>query len=92
MKALYIDNIIKRKTNPIFTQIWLEKGYTVGIAANLSEVDEKLKNESINYYHIDLKRNPFSIQNIKAYKQMLALLKTEKYDVVHCNSPIGGIL
>lgn len=92
MKALYIDNIIKRKTNPLFTQVLLEKGYTVEIAANLFSLDERMKSESIKYHHIDLRRNPFHIQNIIAYKQMLHIIKTEGYDLIHCNSPIGGIL
>ncbi len=92
MKALYIDNIIKRNTNPVFTQVLLEKGFSVGIAANFSKIDSSLKNNSIAYHHIDFVRNPFCFQNIKAYKQLLKLLKEEKYDVIHCNSPIGGVL
>lgn len=92
MKAILIDNLIKRDTNPVFTQIWLEKGYTVHYAADFTELHHNLKNESITYVHIDFIRNPFNPKNIKAYLQLLRLLKKEKYDFIHCRSPISGIL
>ena len=34
---------------------------------------------------------PFSPMNIRAFRQMLALLEQEKFDLVHCNTPIGGV-
>lgn len=92
MKALLIDNFVKRDTNPVFTQIWLENGYTVVYAANFTELNQSMKNESIAYQHIDFIRNPFNPKNIRAYKQLLLLLKKDKYDFVHCKSPISGIL
>ena len=87
MKMLYIDNVIKRKTNPLFAQVWLEEGGQVDIAANLSEIDENMMVEDIKYHHIDINRNPFHVQNIEAYRQMVELMRKEEYDVIHCNSP-----
>ncbi|MBC3805603.1 glycosyltransferase [Acetobacterium fimetarium] len=44
-------------------------------------------------HHIDLDRNPYNFkQNRIAYKQMLNLIREEKFDVIHCNTPIGGLL
>ena len=92
MKLLYIDNIIKRQTQPLFARVWLELGGDVHIAANLSQLVENLKKPDITYHHIDIQRNPFHPKNYKAFEQMLLLMNSEKYDVVHCNSPIGGVL
>lgn len=92
MKILYIDNVIKRNTNPIYTQIMMEMGFDVGIAANLSEIESKLKHSKITYHHIDLERNTFSLKNLTAYKQLLNVIFDEEYNAIHCNSPTGGLL
>lgn len=92
MKVLYIDNIIERRTNPLVTQYWLDQGYTVGIAANLSRIEKSLQNASITYHQIDLHRHPLHFGNIRAFVQMSKLLAKEKYDLIHCNSPVGGLL
>ena len=34
----------------------------------------------------------FKINNLKAIKQMKSLLKEEKYDIVHCHTPMGGVV
>lgn len=39
-----------------------------------------------------LLRSPKSKDNYFAYKQLKKILDAEKYDVVHCNTPMGGIV
>jgi glycosyltransferase involved in cell wall biosynthesis len=46
----------------------------------------------IKLHHVDLVRTPYSFDNIKAYKQLVELIKREKIDYIHCNTPTGGIL
>lgn len=41
---------------------------------------------------IDFIRTPYDPRNIKAYKQVVELIKREKYDAIHCNTPIGGVV
>lgn len=62
------------------------------MAANYSNFTDDASKYNVTIHHIDIKRNPFNIKNIKAYKQMLNLIKKEKFDVIHCNTPIGGVL
>ena len=45
----------------------------------------------IKLHHIDFDRNPVKISNIKAYRQIVGLIKKERFDVIHCNTPIGGV-
>lgn len=93
-KALLISNITNKFTNFIIPSIEVLKGlgYEVHSCANYSNfIDDKSKYD-IEMHHIDFYRNPFNIRNIKAYKQLLKLMKDEKFDVVHCNTPIGGLL
>lgn len=94
MKALIITNLTKRFQPGHFTMIepLQELGYEVHWAANLSEYKEDITQIPIKTHHIDFIRNPFHPVNFKAYIQLIKLLKQEKYDVIHCNSPIGGVL
>ncbi len=43
-------------------------------------------------YDIPFSRSPKSTDNIKAYKQLKKLINEEKYDIIHCNTPMGGIV
>ena len=43
-------------------------------------------------YNIPFSRSPKSTDNIKAYKQLKKLISEEKYDIIHCNTPMGGIV
>ena len=42
--------------------------------------------------HIPFERVPWKWQNIKAYKALSKLMQRERFDIVHCNTPIGGVL
>ena len=46
----------------------------------------------IKMLHIDFDRNPLGISNFQARKQLLELMKKEHYDIVHCNTPTGGVV
>jgi glycosyltransferase EpsD len=43
-------------------------------------------------YHIDIQRSPYSPKNLKALSQLKAILKREHFDIVHCHTPMGGVL
>lgn len=43
-------------------------------------------------YNIPFARSPKSTDNIKAYKQLKKIIEAEHYDVIHCNTPMGGIV
>lgn len=71
-----------------------EHGYEVHVAArnNLAEKNG-LKLEYVDkVFDIPFDRSPFSAKNIKAYKQLANVLKNNDYDVIHCNTPVGGIV
>jgi len=93
-KLLFISNVSRKITNFSVPSILAGQrlGYEVHLAANYSHFDDEPKRYGVKIHHIDINRNPFSLANIKAYKQMLALIRREKYEVIHCNTPIGGVL
>lgn len=67
-------------------------GYQVHAAANFSDANERLDVLDIIRHPIAIERSPLSFKNIKAYKQLKKLMKYEKFDAVHCHSPVGGVL
>lgn len=77
-----------------------EMGYEVSVAMNensaagpnLIEIP-KLEEMGIAHYQVEFDtKSPVSTQNIQAYKQLKLILKTNKYDLIHCHTPIVGIL
>lgn len=93
-KILFIGNITNRITNVAIPSIEASKelGYEFHMAGNLSGFKDDEKKYNVILHHIDLVRNPLSFNNIKAFNQMVKLLKKENFDVIHCNTPIGGML
>jgi glycosyltransferase EpsD len=71
-----------------------DKGNEIHIAArdNLSEKNGLTLKYADKFHPVDFRRSPFDFKNLKAYKQLSALLKKEKFDFIICNTPVGGIL
>ena len=43
-------------------------------------------------YDIPFVRSPFSKGNIQAYKQLKKVIDENDFDIIHCHTPMGGIL
>lgn len=71
-----------------------EKNCEVHIAArnNLAEKNGLKIDDVDKIFDIPFDRSPFSKKNIQAYKQLKKLIDTEKYDVISCNTPMGGVV
>ena len=67
-------------------------GYEVHGAANFEDANERLDSIDIIRHHIDIQRSPFSLTNIKALYQLRRLMKSYRFDAVHCHTPMGGVL
>lgn len=73
-------------------------GYEVHYATNFSnpiyEVDiDILDRQGIVLHQIDIQKSPRRIrQNTKALRQLRTLLRQEKFDILHCHNPMGGVL
>ncbi len=45
-----------------------------------------------NIFDIPIDRIPFSKSNITAYKKLKKIINENNYDIVHCHTPMGGVL
>ena len=43
-------------------------------------------------FNVPFSRSPKSTDNVKAYKELKKIIEQENYDVIHCNTPMGGIV
>lgn len=100
MKMLYIKHRSGRIMNNFAISAILaakELGIDFTLANNMSMAEpghfEKVCEQyGINMIHIDFDRNPLGKSNLLARKQLLELMEKEKYDIVHCNTPSGGMV
>lgn len=72
----------------------IELGYQVILGVNRTYA-EKLECEgySLNFYNSHTYRNIFAFKdNYKAYKNLCEILKQGDVEVIHCNTPIGGMV
>jgi glycosyltransferase EpsD len=65
-----------------------EQGWEVHVAAcgdlKLPYVDKK--------YNIPIQRSPFSKRNRVACKELKAIIAQNQYKIIHCHTPMGGVL
>ena len=54
--------------------------------------DELKDKFGFTMHEIDFERSPFKPQNIKAYKALVKLQQEQKYDLVYCQQPVGGLM
>ena len=71
-----------------------QHGCQVHVAArnNLAEKNGLTLDFVDKVYDVPFSRSPKSVDNIKAYKQLKAIIDREKYDIIHCNTPMGGMV
>ncbi|MED1269607.1 glycosyltransferase family 4 protein [Bacillus mycoides] len=43
-------------------------------------------------YNIPIQRSPLSIQNLHAYKKLKSIIDQNKYHIIHCHTPMGGVI
>ena len=71
-----------------------EHGCEVHVAArnNLAEKNGLKLDFAEQVFDVPFQRSPFSPKNLGAYKQLKKIIDEGSYDVIHCNTPVGGVL
>ena len=71
-----------------------EHNCEVHVAArdNLAEKNGLKLDFAEKVFDVPFSRSPKSKDNMKAYKQLKKIIDEGRYDVIHCNTPMGGIV
>ncbi len=95
-KVLFTATVVKTHINVFhlpYLKWFKEQGYEVHVAAKNDFINEPCIIPNCDkYYDINFARFPFSKANIKAYKQLKKLIQENNYDIIHCHTPVAGVL
>lgn len=71
-----------------------EHGCEVHVAArnNLAEKNGLKLDFAEQVFDVPFQRSPFSPKNLGAYKKLKKIIDEGSYNVIHCNTPVGGVL
>ena len=93
-KVLYVTTV-SRTINAFLVphiNMLLNDGYKVDCACSIDkELDKSLIKNGVKIFDIPFNRNPLSIANIKAFKELIKIQKENKYDIVHVHTPVASI-
>jgi len=85
-------------------RILISLGYQVEVACNfdygssttqakVKNLKKNLKDMNVKMYNIQIPRNITSIKNLKkSYDSTKKIIDQNKYEIIHCHSPIGGVI
>lgn len=88
-KILFLSNTANfSKFNIPYMRWFKEQGWQVDYCSP----GEETVPDCDNQYSISIARSPFSLKNVKAYFELKKILKENNYDILHCHTPMGGVL
>ena len=93
-KVLFVATVashIKTFHEP-FLKLFKENDYKTYVAANWNLKENNKIAYCDEFIQIPIKRSPYSTQNIKAINELKKLIKKEKFDIVHCHTPMGSVV
>ena len=91
MKKVLFVATITRHINAFhipYLKMFKENGYEVHVASNGEQNIEYCD----KHYNIPFARSPLNLNNIKAYKELKKIINENKYEIIHCHTPVGGVL
>lgn len=95
-KVLFIATVVKTHINAFhlpYIEMFKEKGYETVVAAKNDFGTETVEIPNCDrYVDIPFERNPFKLKNIKVYRTLKKLIDSDDFDIIHCNTPVGGVL
>lgn len=71
-------------------------GYEVHYASNYhmpsyGKDNHRLDGTGIVRHQVDFVRSPYSLQNITVFKQLKSIMEEERFQLVHCHTPMGDM-
>ena len=78
-------------------RILQDKGFVVHLAANFEndrgrDYFRYFQGYGVVTHQIDFHRSPFNVQNVKCIKQIQNVLQKGSFRLVHCHTPVGGVI
>ena len=71
-----------------FLKLFKDKGYEVHVATNGDEEIPYCDKKHV----ICFERSPIKLNNLKAIKDLRKIINEEKFDIIHCHTPMGSVV
>lgn len=68
---------------------WFQKQ---GWEVHYASLDEEEIPCCDRHFQVSFHRSPYSLNNVKAYFQLKKIISREKYHIIHCHTPMGGVV
>lgn len=96
MKYLYVATVLSHICQfhlPHMKKL-KENGHTIHVAAhdNLSVKNGLSLKYADEFFEVPFERSPFNPKNIHAFSVLYKVINQNDYDVIICNTPVGGVL
>ncbi len=95
-KVLFVATVVQKHINVFhipFLKMFQEAGYTTYVAAANDTTDQNVVIPHCDeYIEINFKRNPLHPINFPAYRKLRRLIQSNDFDIIHCHTPVGGLL
>lgn len=71
-----------------------DHGYETHVCARNDYADTQIPKIPYcdKYFDVAFERSPFSAKNLRAYAALRKLIRENDYDIIHCHTPVGGML
>ncbi|MCH1961817.1 glycosyltransferase family 4 protein [Clostridium perfringens] len=93
-KILYVTTV-SRTINAFLIphiEMLIENKYEVNCACYIDrEIDKRLIKKGLKIYNIPFSRNPLSLDNLKAFNELIKIQEENQYDMIHVHTPIASI-
>lgn len=96
-KVLYVATVVKTHINVFhlpFLRMFKNEGWETSVCArnDFENPSDCLIPYCDIFYDTAFERFPFKLNNIKAFFSLRKIIKREKFDIIHCHTPSGGVL
>lgn len=96
-KVLFVATVVKTHINVFhipYLKLFKEKGYETYVCARNDFVNKEECNIPYCDHYIDIpfSRTPLGKENINAYFMLKQVLENNKFEIIHCHTPVGGVL
>ena len=96
-RVLFTATVVKQHIMTFHTpylRMFQEMGWETAVAAgNDYENPSELNIPNCDtYYEIPFERIPWKPGNIRAYRELKKVIDSGNYDIIHCHTPVGGLI
>ncbi|MED3623922.1 glycosyltransferase family 4 protein [Neobacillus thermocopriae] len=96
-KVLFVATVVKTHIMVFhipYLKWFKENGYETYVCArnDYENKDDCVIPYCDYYYDLPFERSPIRLNNFKTYKQLKEIIDSNGFDIIHCHTPMGGVL